>query len=141
MPREFGRNRRVAQLIKKELAILIQKKFPLSQFGLITLTNVDVSSDLKNSTIYFTSLNQKESNSELTVELNQHAGYFRYEISQLLTSKTVPSLCFKYDNSIELRRYRYLRPSHVETKQPRPVSGRAVSDGRPWTNFYLCTGI
>ena len=59
MPREFGRNRRVAQLIKEELAILIQKKFPLSQFGLITLTNVDVSSDLKNSTIYFTSLNQK----------------------------------------------------------------------------------
>jgi len=101
MPREFGRNRRVAQLIKEELAILIQKKFPLSQFGLITLTNVDVSSDLKNSTIYFTSLNQKESNLELTTELNQHAGYFRYEISQLLTSKTVPSLCFKYDNSIE----------------------------------------
>ena len=101
MPREFGRNRRVAQLIKEELAILIQKKFPLSQFGLITLTNVDVSSDLKNSTIYFTSLNQKESNSELTAELNQHASYFRYEISQLLTSKTVPSLRFKYDNSIE----------------------------------------
>ena len=101
MPREFGRNRRVAQLIKEELAILIQKKFPLRQFGLITLTNVDVSSDLKNSTIYFTSLNQKESNSELTTELNQHAGYFRYEISQLLTSRTVPSLCFKYDNSIE----------------------------------------
>ena len=101
MPREFGRNRRVAQLIKEELAILIQKKFPLSQFGLITLTNVDVSSDLKNSTIYFTSLNQKEYNSELTAELNQHAGYFRYEISQLLTSKTVPSLYFKYDNSIE----------------------------------------
>ena len=101
MPREFGRNRRVAQLIKEELAILIQKKFPLRQFGLITLTNVDVSSDLKNSTIYFTSLNQKESNSELTAKLNEHAGYFRYEISQLLTSKTVPSLNFKYDNSIE----------------------------------------
>jgi len=101
MPREFGRNRRIAQLIKEELAILIQEKFPLSQFGLITLTNVDVSSDLKKSTIYFTSLNQKESNSELTAELNQHVGYFRHEISQLLTSKTVPSLCFKYDNSIE----------------------------------------
>ena len=101
MPREFGRNRRVAQLIKEELAILIQEKFPLSQFGLITLTNVDVSSDLKNSTIYFTSLNQKESNLELTAELNQHAGYFRHEISQLLTSRTVPSIYFKYDNSIE----------------------------------------
>ena len=36
-----------------------------------------------------------------TLFSDQNAGYFRYEISQLLTSKTVPSLCFKYDSSIE----------------------------------------
>ena len=59
MPKEFGRNRRVAQLLKKELAVLVQEKFSLTQYGLITLTNVDVSPDLKNSTIYFTSLNSK----------------------------------------------------------------------------------
>ena len=101
MPKEFGRNLRVAKLIKEELATLIQEKFPLKQYGLVTLTNVDVSPDLKNSTIYFTSLNNKKSNSELTVELNQNAGHFRYEVSKILTSKTVPSLCFKYDQSME----------------------------------------
>jgi len=101
MPKEFGRNRRVAQLLKKELAILVQEKFSLTQYGLITLTNVDVSPDLKNSTIYFTSLNSKESNLELTQRLNEQSSYFRYEISKLLTSKTVPTLCFKYDQSIE----------------------------------------
>ena len=52
MPKEFGRNRRVAQLIKEELAILIQKRFPISQYGLVTLTSVDVSPDLKNSKVY-----------------------------------------------------------------------------------------
>ena len=31
MPKEFGRNRRVAQVIKEELAVLIQKKFPISE--------------------------------------------------------------------------------------------------------------
>ncbi len=101
MPKEFGRNLRVAKLIKEELSVLIQEKFPLKQYGLVTLTNVDVSPDLKNSTIYFTSLNNKKSNSELTVELNQKSGHFRYEVSKLLTSKTVPSLCFKYDQSME----------------------------------------
>ncbi len=101
MPKEFGRNLRVAKLIKEELATLIQEKFPLKQYGLVTLTNVDVSPDLKNSTIYFTSLNNKKSNSEITIELNQNAGHFRYEVSKLLTSKTVPSLCFKYDQSME----------------------------------------
>ena len=101
MPKEFGRNLRVAKLIKEELATLIQEKFPLKQYGLVTLTNVDVSPDLKNSTIYFTSLNNKKSNSEIPIELNQNAGHFRYEVSKLLTSKTVPSLCFKYDQSME----------------------------------------
>tara|TARA_B100000959_G_C14447723_1_gene405440 strand:+ start:124 stop:507 length:384 start_codon:yes stop_codon:yes gene_type:complete len=101
MPKEFGRNLRVAQLLKKELAILIHENFPSKEYGLITLTNIDVSSDLKNSTIFFTSLNCKESNSELIDELNQQASYFRHEISKLLTSKTVPSLSFKYDQSIE----------------------------------------
>lgn len=101
MPKEFGRNLRVAKLIKEELSVLIQEKFPLKQYGLVTLTNVDVSPDLKNSTIYFTSLNNKKSNSELTLELNQKARHFRYEVSKLLTSKTVPSLCFKYDQSME----------------------------------------
>ena len=31
MPKEFGRNLRVAKLIKEELATLIQEKFPLKQ--------------------------------------------------------------------------------------------------------------
>ncbi len=101
MPKEFGRNLRVAKLIKEELATLIQEKFPLKQYGLVTLTNVDVSPALKNSTIYFTSLNNKKANSEITIELNQNAGHFRYEVSKILTSKTVPSLCFKYDQSME----------------------------------------
>ena len=50
---------------------------------------------------YFTSLNNKKANSEITIELNQNAGHFRYEVSKILTSKTVPSLCFKYDQSME----------------------------------------
>ena len=101
MPKEFGRNRRVAQVIKQELAVLIQKKFPISQYGLVTLTNVDVSPDLKKSIIYVTSLNMKKSRDDLINELNLEAGRFRHEISRLLTSKTVPSLSFNYDVSIE----------------------------------------
>ncbi|MCZ6804528.1 MAG: ribosome-binding factor A [Proteobacteria bacterium] len=116
MPKEFGRNRRVAQFIKEELSVLIQREFPLSQYGMITLTNVDVSPDLKNATIYITALKNNSSgsvpdkspllasmqaNEELVAELNEQAGHFRHEISRIMTSKGVPSLRFKYDKSIE----------------------------------------
>jgi ribosome-binding factor A len=116
MPKEFGRNQRVAQFIKKELSVLVQREFPLNQYGMITLTNVDVSSDLGSATIYITVLNSNSNESDtdesslsssiqakenLVVELNEKKGLFRQEISHMLTSRGVPSLRFKYDESVE----------------------------------------
>ncbi len=62
MPKEFGRNQRVGQFIKEELSVLVQREFPLNQYGMITLTNVDVNSDLSTATIYITVLNSESSN-------------------------------------------------------------------------------
>ena len=77
MPKEFGRNQRVAQFIKKELAVLIQREFPLNEFGMITLSNVDLSPDLKNATIYITTLNNKLPNDQLVSDLNEKAGLIK----------------------------------------------------------------
>ena len=43
----------------------------------------------------------KKSRDDLINELNLEAGRFRHEISRLLTSRTVPSLSFNYDETIE----------------------------------------
>ena len=56
MPKEFGRNQRIAEFIKQELAVLIQRKFPMQNFGMVTISEVDVSPDLKNAKIFFTVL-------------------------------------------------------------------------------------
>jgi ribosome-binding factor A len=107
MPKEFGRNQRVAQFIKEELSILIQREFPLNQYGMITLTNVDVSPDLGSATIYITVLKSSSNDSDsearvkLVAELNEQKGHFRQELSRMLTSRGVPSIQFKYDESIE----------------------------------------
>ena len=114
MPKEFGRNQRVAQFIKEELSVLVQREFPLNQYGMITLTNVDVSSDLGSATIYITLLSGDTSDTDesslatsiqvrekLVAELNEKKGQFRQEISRMLTSRGVPTLRFKYDESIE----------------------------------------
>lgn len=113
MPKEFGRNQRVSQFIKEELSVLIQQEFPMNQYGMITLTNVDVSPDLGSAKIYITALNNNsisteelhtdlsEANEKLVAELNDKKGFFRQEIAHILTSRGVPSLQFKYDESIE----------------------------------------
>lgn len=101
MPKEFGRNQRVAQFIKEELSVLIQRDFPINVHGMITLSNVDLSPDLKNATIYITAFNNQESHENLVAEMNNQAGHFRHELSQMLTTRGVPSIRFKYDESIE----------------------------------------
>lgn len=101
MPKEFGRNQRVAQFIKEELSVLIQRDFPLNEYGMITLSNVDLSPDLKNATIYLTALNNKEPTEKLVADINAHAGNLRHELSSIMTTRSIPSLRFKYDESIE----------------------------------------
>jgi ribosome-binding factor A len=107
MPKEFGRNQRIAQFIKEELSVLVQREFPLNQYGMITLTNVDVSPDLGTATIYITVLSgnsndaDEQAKEKLVDDLNEKKGFFRQEISHMLTSRSVPSIQFKYDESIE----------------------------------------
>ena len=100
MPREFGRNQRVAHFIREELATLIQRELPLNEYGMITLTDVDVSPDLKNATVLFTVFGDQYPVEQTQISLNELAGHFRHELSALMTSKGVPSLRFKYDESI-----------------------------------------
>ncbi len=100
MPREFGRNQRIAHFIREELATLIQREMPLNEYGMITLTDVDVSPDLKNATVLFTVFGDQYPAEQMQISLNELAGHFRHELSALMTSKGVPSLKFKYDESI-----------------------------------------
>ena len=101
MPKEFGRHQRVAQFIKEELSVLIQREFPMNEHGMITLSNVDLSPDLKNATVYITALNNKNTHEKLVAEMNEQAGHFRHELSRMMTTRSVPTIRFKYDESIE----------------------------------------
>ena len=104
MPREFGRNRRVARFIREELASLVQAVFPLGEYGIITLTQVDVSPDLRNATVFVTFLNESGGRESLLSGLNQRAGYFRHALSAMMTARRVPALRFSYDESVERAR-------------------------------------
>lgn len=91
---------RLAALILRKLSdiIRLEVKDPrLPTF--ITLTNVEVTSDLSHAKIYFTAFAE---NKELTTQiLNQSAGFLRTALSRTLTTRTVPRLHFHYDNSLE----------------------------------------
>ncbi len=101
MPKEFGRNRRVADLLQRDLATLIQREMDTRRFGLITVSLVDVSPDLLNAKVYVTSLSDETDRQALLDVLNERAGHFRHELAQNSRLRTTPKLVFVFDSSIE----------------------------------------
>lgn len=75
MAKEFGRNRRVADLVQHQLAGLLQREMDSKRFGLITISIVDVSPDLLNAKVFVTSLMDDCDRETLLEALNQKAGF------------------------------------------------------------------
>lgn len=99
MARDYGRNERVADQVQRELAVMVQREVG-QNLGMITLSAVDVSPDLKNAKVYFTCLQETDDYSVIERELNDMAGHFRHQLAQLLPLKVMPKLKFVFDESI-----------------------------------------
>jgi ribosome-binding factor A len=102
MPREFSRTRRVAELLQRELADLIQYEIKDPRVsGMVTIADVKVSRDLAYATIYVTVLDEAPKKMETVSVLNKAAGFLRSALAQRVSLRTMPRLRFVYDTSVE----------------------------------------
>jgi ribosome-binding factor A len=100
MPRESSRGRKIADLIQRELAVLIQREVKDPRIGMVTINEATVSRDLAYSDVYFTVL-PAENTSDVEEVLNQASGFLRSKLSKILSTRTTPRLRFHYDHTIE----------------------------------------
>jgi ribosome-binding factor A len=90
------RQKKVASLIKEELSRLLIEGFQDSSSGLITITRVEMSHDLRTAHIYLSIFGgeQKERTLEL---LNRKQGLLRKSIASKVKLKYNPLLIFSFD--------------------------------------------
>ena len=70
--------------------------------GIISVTEADVAPDLKTAKIYVSILAAEESEKKESFRiLKENAGFVRHELSQMMRMRTVPSLTFLEDGSME----------------------------------------
>ncbi|NRA52951.1 MAG: 30S ribosome-binding factor RbfA [Gammaproteobacteria bacterium] len=101
MAREFSRSRRVAQQLQKELAMIVMREIKATEFGMITINEVDLSRDLSYAKVYFTLLNDEPELIKKAVELlNESAPYIRSLMGSKMQLRIVPELRFYYDKSL-----------------------------------------
>ena len=95
------RTERVADLIRRELADILINKMRDPRLGFVSVTGVDVSSDLSTARIYLSSLAGSEHSEALLSLLRKAAPFLRHELAPRLQLREVPNLAFTYDASIE----------------------------------------
>lgn len=101
MPKEFSRTRRVGELVKRELAALIASELNDPRVGLVTITAVDVTKDLRQARIHVTGLGSKDEIQSSVNALNNAAGFLRRSLSRNMEMRVTPTLRFSYDASID----------------------------------------
>lgn len=103
MPREFGRDRRVADFIQRELAVVLQMEMKDPRVGMVSITDVRVSSDLGYADIYVSSFQAQtpDARDELLAALTGASGWLRSLIAKRSNMRTVPRLRFHWDELIE----------------------------------------
>ncbi|HCA27522.1 MAG TPA: 30S ribosome-binding factor RbfA [Betaproteobacteria bacterium] len=101
MPKHPARARRIADQIQRELADILRLDLRDPRVGLITLTDVDVTSDYSHAKVFFTLLNGQASAEDVLNVLGQAAGFLRSQLAHRMKLRIVPVLHFHYDVSVE----------------------------------------
>lgn len=101
MPKNENRLNRVNEELKKEISQIISFELKNPEItGLISVTKVKITPDLKYAKVYVSLLNSK--NEEKTIEaLKQSAGFIRSLIAKRINLRITPELVFERDNSME----------------------------------------
>ena len=95
-----NRINRINEDIQRELADLLRTvKDPRVQ-GLISITRVDTTTDLRYCRVYVSALDQSDIK-EVVKGLKSAAGYLRRELGRALTLRYTPELQFVEDDSID----------------------------------------
>ena len=101
MSKEFSRSCRVGELLQRELAVLVQRHSQSADTGMITISNTEVSPDLKSAKIFITCLGNNIGTDEIVASLNKHAGQFQHALCKVVALRVIPKLYFEYDHALE----------------------------------------
>src|SRR5260370_40770130 len=92
---------RVNQLIKESCSMLVKRQLKDPRLGVVTVTEVDTSPDLKHAKVYFSVLGPEEKWAASLKALESARGFVWSWLRRHLDLRTTPELLFRPDRSME----------------------------------------
>jgi ribosome-binding factor A len=99
--REYPRSRRVAEAVKRALAPIVSGHGQAHGFGMVTLTGVEVSADLKNAVLYVSCFGAEARPEAVIGSLRQEIPSLRRALATAVKLRVVPTLSVRYDDTAE----------------------------------------
>ncbi len=97
------RTSRVSELLREEISDLVQRdlKDPRLEGALLSITEVEVSADLRVAAVFVSHLGTVEERDEALAGLQSASAWLERELRRRLRMRRTPSLSFRFDPSIE----------------------------------------
>ena len=90
---------RLGHIFTEEISKIINEEVKDTDVQFVTITAVDISSDLSYAKVYFTNLIDKDRD-KVTKALNKASGFIRGKLFDTVEIRKMPELTFVYDESI-----------------------------------------
>lgn len=98
------RSNRVAEQMKKEITEIIARKIKDPRVGFVTVTDVAVTGDLQQATVYITSLGNERERAETLQALEKASGFIRSEVGSRIRLRRTPGTCIRIRYSNRIRK-------------------------------------
>jgi ribosome-binding factor A len=96
-----SRAERVGKLVRAEISALLLKGIKDPRIGLATVTDVEMSPDLRQARVFVSIYGDQAVKQETLKGLNEATGFIRHQLGRHLSLRFVPALTFIFDPSIE----------------------------------------
>ena len=100
MNKGYSRATRVADLLKEEISQMLCKEVQDPHIGFITITDVEVSRDLKHAQIFYTILGDEQQAEESADALSRVSSFIKKQLGRRLRLRYIPEISFRYDHSL-----------------------------------------
>jgi len=95
------RQQRLADLLKQEISRILQSEIRDPRIGFVTVTNLEISSDLQMATVYVQVLGSEKERKDTLIGLGRAASYIRNDLASRVDLRRVPNLRFLYDEGMD----------------------------------------
>jgi len=93
---------RFNSLLRQEISDIIQRQVKDPRLGsFISITAVEVSSDMRHAKVFVSSLATEEEKKETLTALVSASGFIRRELGERMKARRIPELNFRIDERIE----------------------------------------